>query len=474
MELKLTKKNALKHVKITIALFFLSIFYTGAAQSGNRDINSYAYSNVVEMVVDALKDSSISIALCKVPVTQHFLGSIFDNEEERKKYMRISTDMMSRQIQLVELLRGIEDIDSLFYLSQTFTTREGAGAYLPPVFLVNDSEWILFLKSPFSVGDPFDASLTERYEEIGLQEILNSHNYFTLYEMGNGGLCTYCPEDAKYPPEFAYSENLVDDFKTIIMLMKNYSLLKESDVSYETYYDSMKDDLGRRVFARLFGNTINTVNMIIDALNDSNITIALCKVPDSTLQIESKSEVTDEKFNRYLIGLTSKQLQVIEILRSNGSMDSLIFLDWINVVLPNGNYRDGSISFRPFFFPWRGSEWIMLLDSPFIKRPDYNVSLMQRYKPFLDKSFLNSNNFFTLYEMDAGALPVRFAEGNMYPEIFLYSNKLIDDFKTIIKLHDNPSLLNESSNSYEIYYNSMKDELGKRVFSRMFGNPDRE
>lgn len=470
----MTEKNALKQLMVTIALFFLSIFYTGAAQSGNRDINSYAYSNVVEMVVDAFKDSSISVALCKVPLTQHFLASIFENEEERKKYMRISTDMMSRQIQLIELLRGIDNIDSLFYLSQTFTTREGARAYLPPVFLVNDSEWILFLKSPFSVGDPFDVSLMERYEEIGLQGILNSHNYFTLYEMGNGGLCTYCPEDAKYPPQFTYSENLVDDFKTIIMLIHNYSLLKESDDSYETYFNSMKDDLGRRIFARMFGNTINTVNMIVDALNDSNITIALCKVPDSTLQIKSDSEVTDEKFNRHLIGLASKQLQVIDILRCNGNMDSLIFLDWIDVVLPNGNYRDGSISFRPFFFPRRGSEWIMLLESPFLKRPDHNVSLMQRYKPFLDKSFLNSNNFFTLYEMDAGALPVRFAEGNMYPGTFLYTEKLIDDFKTIIKLQDNPSLLNESGNSYKKYYNSIKDELGKRVFSRMFEKPIQE
>jgi len=121
-----------------------------------------------------------------------------------------------------------------------------------------------------------------------------------------------------------------------------------------------------------------------------------------------------------------------------------------------------------------GSEFILLLDSPF--RNDYyrHDFLMEKYEKLINKAFLNSNNFFFPYYTGAGALYLYCPEEAKYPPQFIYSKELVDDFKTIIKLQDNPSLLSESADSYDAYYSLMKDDLGKRVFSRLFDNLNQE
>jgi len=249
------KKIILKQLIVTIAIALLFALNSGTAQTNNEKINSLAYNNVVNLVVEAFNDSSISIALCKVPVTHQYPALVFESEEKTKNFSRISTDLGSTQIQVIDKLRGNGDIDSLFFLNWTTSvTREGYKANLPFFSPSRGSEWILFLESPFRKSNRHQVYLMEKYEKLNVQAFLNANNFFTLYELNAGALCTYCPEDAKYPPQFIYLKELVDDFKTIIKLQENPSLLLESDDSYDTYYNSMKDDFGKRVFSRLFDN----------------------------------------------------------------------------------------------------------------------------------------------------------------------------------------------------------------------------
>jgi len=247
----MVKKYMTKPSMAAIAIFMLFSFKTGAAQKSNIDMDSIAHNNVANMIIDALDDSSINIALCKVSATISFSSNVAKNEN----YLRIFTDLCSERMQAEDILRSNCDIDSIFFLSSSpSVTREGYEAFLPSFSPSKNSEWILFLDSPFLMRNSKHVNLMEKYERLNLQEFLNSNNFFTLYELNAGALCVYCPEDAKYRPQFVYSEGLVDDFKTIIRLQENPSLLSASADSYETYYSSLKDDLGKRVFERLFAD----------------------------------------------------------------------------------------------------------------------------------------------------------------------------------------------------------------------------
>ena len=248
------KKNAFKKLIVTMAVTSLFIINNGKGQISSDEWNRQAFNDVVIMVTDALRDPEVSVALCKRPVSWKYPASIHESEDKRRKFMGMTIATMSCQIQVIDILRANDDIDSLFYLSSTTVLRDGKGSHLPSVSIAIDSEWILFLNSPFLMNNPFDVSLMENYEKMDLQEFLNPHNFFSLYELGAGGLCTYFPEDTKYPPMFIYSEGLVDDFRTIIELQENRSLLSESSDSYENYYNSMEEELGKRVFSQLFEN----------------------------------------------------------------------------------------------------------------------------------------------------------------------------------------------------------------------------
>lgn len=245
-------KNALKQLIVTTAITLLFTFNNGVAQESKLD--SIACNNVVNMVVDALNDSSTCIALCIKPTAPFSSVLGFEGEVIDEGYYKITSDLGLKVLQVADILCCESEIDSIIFLNTTPVWREGSKNFLPVVSTWNGSEWLMFLASPFRRSNSYQASLMEKYERSAGKALLNTNNFFTLYEMGAGGLCIYCPEDVEIPPQFIYSSGLVDDFKTIIRLRENPSLLSESDGSYETYYNSMKDDLGKRVFARLFEN----------------------------------------------------------------------------------------------------------------------------------------------------------------------------------------------------------------------------
>jgi hypothetical protein len=58
-------KNALKQLIVTAVIALLFTFNSGRAQTNNRVIYSYSYDEVIDMVVRAVSDTSIKIALCK-------------------------------------------------------------------------------------------------------------------------------------------------------------------------------------------------------------------------------------------------------------------------------------------------------------------------------------------------------------------------------------------------------------------------
>ena len=463
-----------RSISILIILAMAMVIFSfniGHAQLEKRNINSYEYSNVIDMVVDALRDSSISIALSKVPAD--FESSIFykyaiNDDDKGKRISGILTNLNLNSLRLLEKLRSSADIDTFIFLYNSMVLREGYENRFPFLAFNPGSEYILFLIKPLGRKDRYTFPLMEQYGKYNADEFLSADNFFTLYEMDAGALCTYCPEDAKYPSEFIYSKDLIDDIKTLIKLQANPSLVTESPYSYNKYYYSMKDDLGKRVFARLFQSDNYVVNMVVDALKDSKISIALCRVPYSISYTSSAGGLTEERLKRVLWALGSQQLVVMEKLRGQADMDSLIYLNWIKYSGPFGNRREKPQAYRQFFYPEKGSEWIVFLESPYLERPEYNVSLMQNYERWEGGAFLKPDNFFTLYEMDAGAFPFKMPELAFYPQSLVHSKELADDIRTIIKLQNNPSLLTESVDSYNKYYYSMKDDLGRRVFVRLF------
>jgi len=261
------KNSTLKPRIVAIVIPLLFSLNNGAAQTNNAEINSYTYNNVVNMVVEAINDGSISIALCKVAANPYIWNWHYETVSENGDTVK-NTNIKKGTIvpglvrtQVLDKLRGDGDIDSLLYISWSYlivreglTFRNEPEPYYPASSPYAGSEWIVLLDSPFHKSYHQHDILMERYEKLIGQAFLNSNNYFVPYKSNDGALCIHMPEEEKFPPLFIYSKELVDDFKTIINLQENPSLLSESDGSYEAYYGSMKEDLGKRIFSRLFEN----------------------------------------------------------------------------------------------------------------------------------------------------------------------------------------------------------------------------
>jgi len=257
-ELKMVKKNALKQLILTAVITYLITLNSGTAQNHNNGYYSDPYTNAVNMVVDALNDSSISIVLCRIPFTRQFAYEIVSESRDTVNEIyksNISVDTGLEKLKLLDKIRGDRDIDSLFFLRWTSQrVQEDYKGFLPRFSPQPGSEWIILLDSPFYKSHKIHDILLERYVKVNDQIILSPNNFFIPYKIDAGALPVYSPEKDMHSPLFIYSKELVDDLKTIIELQENRSLLSESVDSYESYYNSMKDELGRRVFSRLFEN----------------------------------------------------------------------------------------------------------------------------------------------------------------------------------------------------------------------------
>ncbi len=244
--------NVSKQIIVMVAIALLFTLNSGKAQTNKREIYSHVYNEVVDLVVNAFNDSSINIALCKS--TGNYAFSATENGVSRlfspaNNYSQIISDLEIGITSVIEELRG--DIDSLIFVRAVLLVDHRS---LPAAANISGSEWILFLENPFDHSHRDNTKLLEKFEQLNGKALLNSNNFFNLYEHCYGGVCIDWPEDRDFSPMFIYSKGLIDDFKTIIKLQDNPSLLSESDDSYDTYYSSLKDDLGKRVFSRLFDN----------------------------------------------------------------------------------------------------------------------------------------------------------------------------------------------------------------------------
>ena len=258
-ELKMVKKEISIQLIAVFTITLLFTFNSGTAQDNNNGYYSDPYTNAVKMVVDALNDSSISIVLCSIPMPRQFNYEIVSESRDTvneiyKSSMYVNTGL--EMLKLLDKIRGDSNIDSLFFLRWTSQrVQEDYQGFLPRFSAQPSSEWILFLDSPFYRSHKIHDILLERYEKVNDQIILNSNNFFIPYKIDAGALPIYSPEKNLYSPGFIYSKELVDDLKTIIKLQENPLLLSGLDDSYERYYSSMNDDLGKRVFSRLFGSS---------------------------------------------------------------------------------------------------------------------------------------------------------------------------------------------------------------------------
>ena len=469
------KKIALKQLIVTIAVTLLFALNNGMAQTGNDEIRSIYFDNIVRLAVEALNDSSINIAQCEVPINPYHsdIEAVFDSGGGVKHYS-VSPIPELRSIVIIDLLRGTANIDSLIILTAHLISHTGSmEKKYPMVNLSPRSKWIIFFDSPYLRSRDYHDSAMEKlneYEKILKDQVnLNSNNFFTLYKKSAGAFCTYFPEDAKYPPMFIYSEDLVDDFRTIIELQEDPSVLLESANSYDRYYSLIKDDFGKRIFTKLFDSKKDIVEMVANALNDSSISITFGKVQSHTSFTASDSGIAtnDPEANFRMLSLI--QIRSMEILRGNITPGSILQLSWFTP----GNEDRNTIYLSLLIHNYR-PECIFLLESPYRKRNQYQVSLLELYEQYDKHPPLNSKNFFSLYEMGTGVLPVHIPENYNCASEIINSKELIDDLRTIIELHENRSLLSESSDSYENYYSLLKDELGKRLFSRLFENPYKE
>lgn len=468
------KKNALKQLIILIAITLFFALNNGMAQVDSEKIRQIYIDNIVRLTVEALNDSSINIAYCEVPDISRLYGAreiLYKSGDSTRFSEPVIWGL--RRIAIRELLRGGVNIDSILILIDPAKVHTGPmETQYPVVSFRARSKWIVFFDSPYlrirRDHDYAMGNLKEYEEKLRGQVNLNANNYFTVYEDACA-FCTYFPEDTKYPPMFIFSEDLVDDFRTIIELQENPSVLLESADSYDRYYSLIKDDFGKRIFTKLFDSKKDVVEMVANALNDSSISIALGKKQSHTwFTVSDSGDVTNDPGGNFK-RLSLIEIRCMEILRGNTTPGSIIYLGWFTP----GN-EDRNTIYLSLIIHNSKPECIFLLESPYCKRNSYQVSLLKLYEKYDKHPPLNSNNFFSLYEMGTGALPVHIPENYNWPSEFIYSKELVDDLKTIIKLQKNPLLLSESSDSYEIYYNSMNDDLGKRVFSRLFENPGQE
>lgn len=251
------KKNALKQLIVSMAITLLFTLNNGMAQTGNDEIKSIYLDNIVKLAVEALNDRNINIGYCEVPINPYYseVEAAYDSDGVAKHYSVLPIPDL-RSVVIRDLIRGGVNIDSLIILRDPLGDHTGSiETQYPLIYLCPRSKWLIFFDSPYlRIRDEHDYAmekLNEYEEKLRGQVDLNTDNYFTVYENG-AAFCTYFPADEKYPPMFIYSEGLVDDFRTIIKLQDNPSLLSESSDSYEIYYNSMKEELGKRVLSRLF------------------------------------------------------------------------------------------------------------------------------------------------------------------------------------------------------------------------------
>jgi hypothetical protein len=244
-------KNDEKQYIAIIVIAILTTFGNGFSQTNNDENYNSAYNNVINMVASAIKDNSINIALCKN--TGDYFYSATENgitplSSSAKNYLEITMGLGPlNRASVLEELRG--DIDSLIFIRSVLAVDN---RNIPSISYIPKSEWILFLESPFDNAHRDNAMLLKKFSVLNAKALLNSKNFFNIYDYCYGGVCIDWPKDKDYSPQFIYSKGLVDDFRTLIKLQKNPSLLSESADSYGTYYGSMKDDLGKQVFTRMF------------------------------------------------------------------------------------------------------------------------------------------------------------------------------------------------------------------------------
>ena len=253
----MTKNKSLMQMVVMAAMTSLFALNNGMAQVDSEEIKEIYFDNIVRLTLEALNDRNINIGYCEVPVDPYFhsrLEIVFDSGGVRRYSGSPIPDLKSVVIR--DLLRGGVNIDSLIKLRDPLGDHTGSvETQYPLIYLCPRSKWIIFFDSPYlMIRDEHDYAmnkLNEYEEKLRGQVNLNANNYFTVYEDACA-FCTYFPEDTKYPPMFIYSEGLVDDFRSIIELQDNPSLLSKSRDSYNNYYNSMKEELGRRVFSHLF------------------------------------------------------------------------------------------------------------------------------------------------------------------------------------------------------------------------------
>jgi hypothetical protein len=248
----MANKNAL--IRITFApVIIISLFiYCSPAPKTMADKNDVIYSIAADIAAEEFRNLS-NVVLCEMTYPLYYEIYSDSNDLDRMPIIEFISPSVA-QARVLEILRGKNAIDSLIYFSWVdVLICEGQRTYEPSFNRHSGSKWIIFLDSPFTQSCALYDSLIRQNKESISRGFLTPRNYFMPHEIDLGAFCVYFPKDAKYPPQYVYSERLVDDFRTIVNIQDNPELISDSPGSYNKYYKTLKDKLGKLIFARLFG-----------------------------------------------------------------------------------------------------------------------------------------------------------------------------------------------------------------------------
>jgi len=142
------------------------------------------------------------------------------------------------------------------------------------------------------------------------------------------------------------------------------------------------------------------VRTVTAGLLTTGVSVILVEIPEkpdvSPLENGEVPEA-DERFSSIAIGLSLSPVRRIEALR--GSADRRLFVH----SMPSFSRPRLSETFA-----WRpGTEWILFLESPFVRAHESHDRVMASYRSLKAEQILTEQNFFTVFDSGYGALCVR-------------------------------------------------------------------
>ena len=237
-------------VMITTFLVIFAIGFAGKVPGARTNEDSeQPKDQLLALIADAITDSLIGIAYCKIPEVAR--PSALENgvvPEMLENYSAASVALSLTKVSVVGKLRG--DMDSVIFLRNVAWFREKV--FFTPFRYQPGSGWVVFLENPFSTRYPDHDVLMKKYEATNAGTFLSPRNFYSVYDRGFGAVCVEWPEAAENRPSVVATLGFVEDLKLIVKRFEDFSNSDKDLEPEEKFLPKLQDEYGRLLYRKVF------------------------------------------------------------------------------------------------------------------------------------------------------------------------------------------------------------------------------